>query len=128
MTGVEKFFNTRIELACRPGEIERRRYRRGALHYRVCSVTFLAKPFEQHVAAERNAHYVNFARRKLFFQSPQHPVDLARVAGMIRARQPVGFAAAAAKVRHHAAPAALGRRTHQTERVMTSRVAFEAVE
>src|SRR5262245_37392071 len=47
---------------------------------------------------------------------------------MIRLRQPIEFAAAAAKMRHHAAPALPRRHGHQTQRIVTPRITFETVE
>ena len=49
------------------------------------------------------------ARRASRVQAPQDPVGLVGVARVVRARQQVGFAAAAAEVRHQRAPAAVGR-------------------
>ena len=46
---------------------------------------------------------------------------------MIGARQPIDLAAAAAKVRHHAAPAQLLGHRHHAQRVVTARAAFEAM-
>src|SRR5262245_10513081 len=47
---------------------------------------------------------------------------------MIRLQQPIKFTAAAAKMRHHAAPAFPRRHGHQTQRIMTPRITFETVE
>src|ERR671914_1139117 len=46
---------------------------------------------------------------------------------MIGARQPIVLAAAAAKMRHHAAPTQLTRMAHQTRGIVAARTAFQPV-
>ena len=57
----------------------------------------------------------------------EHPGIVRRVARKVGARQTVEFAPAGAKVRDHAAPAALGGLVHERERVVAVRTPLEAV-
>src|ERR1043166_3184664 len=47
---------------------------------------------------------------------------------MIRAPQPIGFTAATSKVRHNAVPSGFGGVGHETSRVVTLLIAFQAME
>ena len=108
-------------------QIDWRGNRRSALHDFMRCITLLAQPFQQRIAAERYAGGVSGAARVLRPHPAQHPVDFTAVAGVVGARQPVEFAAAAAEMHHHALPAALHNGMHQCARVMAARAAFESV-
>ncbi len=64
-----------------------------------------AEPVEQRAAAERDADRVQRRRGRERTDRREHPADLGVVARVIGARQAIRLAAAAAEVRHDAAPA-----------------------
>ena len=88
----------------------------------------LAGPFEQGVAAQRNARRVQALPAGGLLQATQDPVDFVRVARVIGAWATVQFARAAAEMRHHIVPALglcpVGKGTG----VMTLRRALQTVE
>ncbi len=86
-----------------------------------------SEPLEQGVAAQRDAGGKAQSWR-VCRHPPQDPVDLRIVAGMIGARQEIRRTAAAAEVRHCAAPAASPQRLQQGARVMAAGAALQSVE
>ena len=88
-------------------QIHRRRHRHRAFDDGGSRIGLFAQPFEQHIAAKRYADDIDFAVGIFALEPAQDPVDLGGIAGVIGARQLVSLAAAAAKVRHDAAPTML---------------------
>jgi hypothetical protein len=64
-----------------------------------------AEPFQQGIAAQRDADRVARVAWKKRLQTPQDPVDLVAVAGVVGARQAIALARTTPEIHHHACPA-----------------------
>ncbi len=85
-------------------------------------------PVEEGASAERYADRVDRrAGRDARTDGGEHLPDLLVIARVVRAGPGVGRAAAAAEVRHHAAPAVRGEQRHHVDGVLRLRAPFEPV-
>ena len=112
MARIKNSFDAEIKLTRCGHEIERRRYGDCPFNDPRGGRAMFAQPFEEHVPADRYANRVNFTVRVFRFDPAQDPIDLIRIARMIRTQQAIGFTAATAKVGYDAAPAELIRLGH----------------
>src|SRR6185369_1305703 len=87
-----------------------------------------AQPLEQHVAADGDADGADPQGRLPLGQDAQDVVEVAGLAGVVEARQPVQLAAAGAEVHHGRTPAAGGGQAEQAADVVRADAALEAVQ
>src|SRR5437867_2992828 len=88
----------------------------------------LAEPLEQHVAAQRDADGADADQRLALGEQADDGVEVVGVAGVIKARPPVGLAAARPEVQRDGAPARRARERQQAADVVRVAGALEAVE
>ena len=110
------------------GEVERGAEGGDAGHQFAGRVATFASPFEQGVAAERNAGGVELLAAVGGVQAAQDPVDFFGIAGLVGARPVVQFARAAPKMGPREAPTGGFAGAGGRDGVMAVGAAFEAVE
>ena len=126
--GVDAAVEATVEGVAGRGEIERRGDGGGALDQQMRRVALFTQPFQQGIAAERDAGRVNRRIGVLRFDVMQDASDVCAVTGEIGARQPVVLTRAAAEMRHHAMPATRPHVGHEVARVVAVGTAFQAME
>src|SRR5947207_6625013 len=92
------------------------------------AVALLAQPLEQHVAADREADGPHAHLRLALDDGAEYTVEVARVAGVVEAGQPVQLTAARAKPQDPRAPAARAGALEQAGHVVRAAGALEPVE
>ena len=110
------------------GEVERRAQGNDAGDLLRRGSAPFAGPFEQRIAAKRNAGGMELTAPVGGLQTAQDPVDFVGVAGVIGPRPPVHLSRAAAKVRQGQSPARFFAGVRGGERVVALGAAFKSVE